>query len=157
MSEYTIGFLATFSGLGLLLSSLLYFLGGRKDKWLRRFLGSAILTLTLLIVSYFLKVFSWWLLLTYVPITLGYCLPYGAELFWSKVGKRTIYALCVISSGLICAIVFGGNAWFILPLHIGVGLFTVYLGVTNPIHAASEEFFASLLINLGLIMYPFFC
>ena len=72
-----------------------------------------------------------------------------------KVIRRSIYAVGVCGAGLIYCLTFNGNAWLIFPLHIGVGIWSVWLGVKNPLHAKAEEFFISMLLNIGLIMYPF--
>lgn len=72
-----------------------------------------------------------------------------------KIIKRTIFALAVISAGLICCFSMGGNAWAVFPLHVFIGMGSVYLGVTNPIQAASEEVFVCALLNICLMMYPF--
>lgn len=155
MSEYTILWTAFGSLIGLSLACLLYALGGRSGKWKRRFIGSLILASTVSICSFVMGKFSWWLLLTYPCLIFGFSMGYGADTTLWKIIRRSIYALCVISAGLVFCFVFGGNAWWVLPIHIGVGLFSVYLGVRNPIWASSEEIFVCALLNFGLCVYPF--
>ena len=72
-------------------------------------------------------------------------------------GNRTIFALvsAFVAAGLVFCVVLGGKAWVILPLHVGVGLFSIYLGLTNPIHAPAEEGLICVLLNLGFVAYPF--
>jgi hypothetical protein len=154
-NEYFIGYMAFFSLLGLASGCLLYMLGGRQGKWIRRFLGSLIISMDVYTTSVVLGTFNWWLLLIYPVLAIGFSLGYGADILWKKIVKRTIFALAVLSAGLICCFSMGGNAWVVFPCHVGIGLWSVYLGVRNPLQAAAEETFVCALLNLGLIMYPF--
>jgi len=72
-----------------------------------------------------------------------------------KIFRRTLYALTVCSSGLLFCLSVGGNTWLLLPLHLGVGAWSIWLGIRNPIHAAAEEGLVCVLLCLGLISYPF--
>jgi len=153
MTEYDTVWQAFGAGIGLVLSSLLYSLGGRSGKWKRRFVGSFILAGTLVTLCLLRGLFSWWLLLTWPLLVAGYSIGYGADLLGVKVLKRLVYAITVISAGVVCAYLF--SAWWVLIPHVGVGLWSVYLGVRNPVEAAAEEFFISMLLGLGLMMYPF--
>lgn len=155
MSEYTPLWTAFGSLIGLSLSCLLYALGGREGKWKRRFVASFILALTVNLASLIMGRFSFWLFLAFPALIAGFSLGYGADVLIWKVIRRSIYALGVIGSGLIFCLVFGGNAWWVLPIHIGVGLFSVYLGVRNPVYASAEEVFVCALLNIGLCIYPF--
>ena len=155
MSELQTGVL-TFVGLiGLSCGCFLYMLGGRSDKWLRRFVASLIITATSVILSTFMGKFSWWLVTIYPILMTGMSLGYGADETWLKVIKRSLFGLAVVSAGLIYCLCFGGNMWWILLIHIGIAVWSVFLGVKSTIHAASEETFICFLLNAGLIMYPF--
>lgn len=155
MSEYKILYVAFGSLIGLSLSCLLYSLGGREGKWKRRFIASLILAITVSVASLVMGKFNFWLLLIYPALIAGFSMGYGADTFWGKIIRRTLYALSVIASGLVFCFTFGGNTWWVLPVHAGVGLFSIYLGVKNPMAAASEEIFVCALLNIGLCMYPF--
>jgi hypothetical protein len=155
MSEYTILYTAFGSMIGLSLACLLYALGGRDGKWKRRFIASLILAITVNLASLVMGVFSFWLFLAFPSLIVGFSMGYGADTLMAKIIRRSIYALSVIASGLIFCLVFGGNAWWVLPVHIGVGLFSIYLGVRNPLVAAAEEVFVCALLNIGLCAYPF--
>lgn len=155
MIETYIGTLAAISLVGLAGGCFLYMLGGRKDKYLRRFIGSLVIAGTSVIMSALMKRFSFWLLLTYPVIAAGMTIGYGANEVFLKILKRSLFAAGVASAGLVYCFVFGGNAWWVLIPHVGVGAWSVYLGVKNPLFASAEECFICALLNLGLLMYPF--
>lgn len=156
MNEYVIGYTAVGALVGMALACLFYMLGGRSGKWKRRFVGSLILATTLCICAYIMHKFSWWLALTYPTLAIGFSFGYGAnDTTMHKIERRLIYALAVTLSGVVCSIVMQGNAWMVLVPHVGIGLWSIWLGVKNPIQAASEEVFVCALLNLGLMMYPF--
>lgn len=155
MSEYTIGYTAVGALFGMSLACLLYMLGGRNGKWKRRFIGSLILSTTVCLCAHIMHRFSWWLTLTYPALAIGFSFGYGGDTTLKKIYKRLIYALAVMSSGVVCAVVMQGNAWMVLVPHIGIGLWSIWLGVKNPLFAASEEVFVCASLSLGLVMYPF--
>ena len=99
--------------------------------------------------------FYWWYLAIWPLLAIGFSLGYGADIIWEKILKRTIFALMVLSSALLCAVVVGGNGWLLLVYCVGVGLWSVWLGVTNPVAAAGEEFFVCMTLCLGLMGFPF--
>lgn len=156
MNEFNIIWQATGAGVGLVLSSMLYAIGGRTGgpgKWVRRFAGSFILALTIWVVCWLRECFSWGLLGVWPLLSIGYHLGYGADTLPAKIIRRSVYAITVLLAGGLMAWLL--SAWAILIPHVGVGLFSVYLGVKNPTEAAFEEFFISMLLGLGLIAYPF--
>lgn len=155
MNETQIGNLAAGSLLGLTIASTLYMLGGRSHKWLRRYVASFVLAMTINGTSAMLGKWNPLLLLIYPLLVFGFSLGYGGDTVWSKVLRRMAYAIGVLSAGLVASIALVGNAWWVLPFHAGVALFSTYLGVRNPIHAAAEEVFVCTTLNLGLIAYPF--
>lgn len=155
MNEYTILYTAFGSMIGLSLACLLYALGGREGKWKRRFIASLILSITLNLAALVMGRFSLWLLLAFPALITGFSMGYGADTLIGKLIRRSIYAVSVIASGLIFCFTFGGVAWWVLPVHVGVGLFSIYLGVRNPVYAAAEEVFVCALLNIGLCIYPF--
>lgn len=135
--------------------SVLYSLGGYRGKWKRRFVGSFIITAAFNGVCAWRGLWSPWLLISF-PVLIGaFCLPYGADTIFPKILKRTTVVLACLMTGLGFCILNGGNAWWVFVPHAGIGLWSVYLGVKNPIQARAEEGFICVLLCLGLMMYPF--
>lgn len=162
MSEYGIVWLSGLSGLGLVISSTLYSLGGRSKKWLRRWLGSFILATVVNFTFHMMGRWSPWYLGIFALLALSYHLGYGASNTIEKVVRRTLYALAVLMSGLLCAIVLiaSGNVSImnvctLFVIHTMLCGISVIIGVRNPVYAANEEFFVSMVLNLCLILYPF--
>jgi hypothetical protein len=156
MSETMIGLIPAIGSLVMVVGCIFYMLGGRSNKWLRRFIGSLICATAVWLTAYILGVFQWVMLWTY-PLTilrfsLGYC-PDNPT--WQRVLKRSIIAVSVAANGLIFCFALGGTAWLILPLQVFIALGSVWLGVKNPMPAAAEEFFVCLLLEEGDLMYPF--
>ena len=155
MNEYSIGFIFTGSMIGLVIASMLYWIGGRAVKIIRR-MGSALtLGLTVNIASFLMKVWNPWLLGIFILLLCGFAMGYGANTTIQKLIRRSLYAIAVCTSGLVFCLTLGGNAWLILPLHIGVGIWSIWLGLKNPLYAPAEEGFICVLLNLGLCAYPF--
>ena len=155
MDEYLIVWQATSAGLALVAASCLYSLGGRSGKWKRRFVASFVLASAITGIALWRGIFDWWFLLTYPILSIGFLLGYGADSTGIKILKRTIYAVTVISAGLVFCFVLGGKTWLVLIPHAGIGLWSVFMGVKNPIAAAAEEFFICMILNIGLMMYLF--
>jgi len=155
LSEYEVTYLVGGVGLGLVIASFLYALGGRHNKLWRRLGSALVLSLTVIIATIFKSLWDIRLLIIFPLLFIGFSVGYGAEHLSFKLLRRTIYALGVSLSGGIFIWILGSKALFILIPHIGVGLWSVYLGVKNPIDAPAEEFFVCLLLNAGLCMYPF--
>ncbi len=155
MSETMIGYLAFGTLIGLAVGCLFYMLGGREGKWKRRFVGSLVIAGTSISASILMGKFSWYLLLAYPVLIAGMSLGYGGDTLITKFTRRLLFALGVCSAGLVYAFTFGGNAWLILVPHIGIGLWSIWLGIKNPIEAAAEEIFICAFLCLGLMMYPF--
>ena len=155
MNEYNTLFQWGVSMLGLTISSFLYAWGGISGKWRRRFVGSFILACTINGVCAWRGVWSPYFLIVY-PLTIGaWVLPYGSDRFFTKVLLRTSFALAACMSGLIFCIIMGGNAWWLLIPHVGVALWSVYLGVKNPIESTAEQGVICVLLSIILICYPF--
>lgn len=155
MSEYTTMYQATAAGLALVLASFFYSWGGRNGKWKRRFIASLILSCAVNGLLLWRGMWHPLALATYPLLSAGFSLGYGAEGIYNKFIKRLSYASAICLSGLILALALSGNAWFVLIPHAGIGAWSVYMGVRNPIEAAAEEFFICMILNLGLMMYPF--
>lgn len=156
MSEYVLLYQITGAGLALVFASFLYSLGGREGKWKRRFVASFVLSTTVCVCCLLRGIFSWWMLFTYPLLIGGFSLGYGGtDIPWQKVLKRLVYALACCMAGVLMAFLIRGNAFWVLPFHLGIGMFSIYLGVKNPLQAAGEEFIICMILNLPLITYAF--
>ncbi len=154
MTETNIGYLAIGALIGLAIGSLCYMLGGRKDKWRRRILGSAIISTTVIAGCIVFGLFNWFQLLIYLALFGGFSLGYGGT-SKEKIFRRAIYCLGVCVSGAIMAWTLGGSAWALFILHLCVAGGSIFFAIKNPIHAAAEEVLVCVLLNLVLVFYPF--
>ena len=154
-AEYLTVWQSFAAGAGLVIGSGLYSMGGRSRKWLRRFLGAAVLAGTVCGISAWRGIFNPFMLAVFPVLVGGFSLGYGGDQISVKLRKRALCCLAVCMAGLVMAICIGGNAWMVLPFHFGVAIFSVYLGLINPIAAAAEEFFICLILNTGLMAYAF--
>lgn len=155
MSETWIGTIALIGLIIIAIGCWFYMWGGRSDKWKRRFIGSLICSSAIWIESLLLGVFNFWQLLVYPFTILYFSLGYGSSILITKIIKRSIVVLFSLVVGFIMCLTIGDKAWLILPLQTIIGAGSIWLGVKNPIAAASEEFFVCLLLNICNIMYPF--
>lgn len=156
MNEMTLTYKFIAGLVGLVLASFFYAWGGRSGKWKRRFVGSFILALTVNIL--FIAMGKWiaWYLLIYPLLAIGFSMGYGGtDNVGKKIIRRSVYALVVLTSGAFCAYFVGGGAWIMLAVHVGVGMFSVLLGTRNVLPASVEEPLICMVLNLGLICYPF--
>jgi len=156
MTEYTTNYQVVSAGLGLVIASALYSWGGRgRTTKLWRRIGSAfILGLIFNLLTLVREIWSAWFLL--IPLLLfgGFSLGYGSDYFETKLLKRTVYALAIIFSGVVVCIIMQAGWWILIP-HAGIGLWSIYLGIKSIIETPAEEFFICMILNLGLLMYPF--
>jgi hypothetical protein len=153
LNEYQILWTAVGSLVGLVVAAALYSLGGRSGKWRRRYVASAVLTGTIIASSLLMTTFTWWSLLCYPLLVLTFSLGYGAESLVVKVLKRSLVAVCGIIATL--PLIIPGLHLVLLPLQLILIPVYVWLGVRNPVPAASEEVFICIVLNLGLVMLPF--
>lgn len=154
MSEYTIGYIATGSLIGLAVACLLYMLGGRRHKAIRRFGGSFVIALTVNLASFFMGIYSFWYLLIY-PLKIGeFSMGYGGHSLPRQVQRGLIVATSALC-GLIFCLTMGGMAWIVLAIQVIVGAITILFAFKNPIWAAAEEVLVCVLNNGVLIFYPF--
>lgn len=133
----------------------LYSMGGYSGKWKRRFVGSFILSAGFNGLCAWRGLWSPWLLTAFPALIFSFCLPYGADTLFPKIVKRGSVVLAILGSGLAFCLVHGGNAWWVMIPHFGVGLWTVFLGVKSGIQSRAEEGFICLFLTSGLLMYPF--
>lgn len=155
MSETWTG---TVAFIGLLITAVgcfFYMLGGRSNKWLRRFIGSLICSTAIWVEALLMGVFDWWQLLTYPLLAIVFSLGYGSDIPLTKIIKRFIVVLGSMSVGILLWLTIGGASWMILPLQFMIALGSIWLGVKNPVQAAAEEFFVCLLLTECNLLYPF--
>ena len=158
MSEVNLSYLVFGCSVGISIGCLLYSLGGRDEfpKSFRRFGGSFVLSLSLWIAYFLMGLWNWWLLLLY-PLTVSvFVLGYGSNILLQKIFKRSYIVIASLISSVGICVLYGESTWFILPAEVIVAGVTVYLGVKNPIQAASEEFFVCAFLWMPKLMYPFF-
>lgn len=155
MTEFIIGTIPlagwTLQGVG----NWLYMVGGRSNKWIRRFIGSLVCSSAVCAEALFLKVFSFFMLIDYPLCILSFCLGYGSDKLPTKIAKRSLVVGCSLLSGVLFCLIIGGKAWLLLPLHAVIGAGSIYLGVVNPVQAAAEEFFVCALLRTCNLMYVF--
>ena len=127
-----------------------YVIGGRGEKWVRRFLGGIGFGSGIILISLLMHRFNWWLLALPAAYPIALSVGYGSDTFWGKVAKRGFYGLIF---GLI-----GLYAGFFLNIYLGIVqlilpvIVCVFLGVFNPTRAVDEE----AMIALALIIHvPF--
>ena len=139
MSEYAIGHAACIALGGLVLACWFYMLGGRNGKYLRRYVGSAVLTITVALTANFMGNFSWWIVLIYPMKVLEFSMGYGVSGDTPQWIKRLKVTGVSVVSGLILVFVFGGQSALLLIPHAWLGAITTQFAFKNPIHAAAEE------------------
>lgn len=154
MNETWLGSIPAIQAVILVIGCFLYMLGGRNCKWKRRFLGSFICATAVWVGLLLMGKFRWATLGLYPLLMIAFSLGYGAEVIFTKIIKRGLIVAFLCLSGVLLAWSLGGRAWEILPLQAFIGIGSIYLGVRNPVHAASEEFFVCLLLTECLLMYP---
>ena len=155
MEEYIQLYQITGAGIALVFASFLYSAGGRSGKWKRRFLASLVMATTINVLFLMRGMYHYALLAIYPLQIAAYSLGYSADTTIGKVVRRLICALCACLSGLLCCLLFQGQAWLILPFQVGVAVWSIWLGVKNPVFAPVEEFLICMTLNLGLLAYPF--
>ena len=156
MNEYKILWTGAASLIGLVIASTLYAIGGRKYKAIRRFGGSLILTVTIVMSAIVMEVYSHMLWIIYPLLAAGFSLGYGGDGFWEKLTRRSIYAIAICGSGLFLALLFGvPNGFNLFYIHLVMGAISVALGLANPVYAPIEEMLVCMVLNIMLIAYPY--
>lgn len=143
MSETNIGILAVI-GLGIcVVDSLLWMLGGRSGKWKRRYIGSALQTLGINILSIFAGTWVWQFVVSVIPEVGSRTLGYGGDTTSEKIMRRTVFALGSLVVGVCLAwgCGFNGNSITLLICQAVASIVSIILGVKNPLPAAVEETF----------------
>lgn len=155
MNEFIIGTIPLAGWVIQGVGNWLYMVGGRSNKWIRRFIGAFLCTSAICVEALFLNVFSFWMLIDYPLTVISFHLGYGSSQLKTKIAKRFLVVAMSLLSGILFCFIIGGSSWLILPLHFMIASGSVYLGVVNPIQAASEEFFVCALLRICNLMYVF--
>lgn len=142
---------------GLLFASVvLYMIGGTAgfgeyNKAWRRFVASGLLSANAIMVSFMANSFDWRYFLMFIPIAVGFSLPYGGSSTAKKILQRTIYALGVLGACFVGLWITGFTffGWVVMALALIIGLSSVVLGVVNPYkNAPLEQGLICLVLNM---------
>ncbi len=115
-----------------------YAAGGRHDKWIRRYVGSALLMAGCHFLAITSNCWSPWMILSSITFPFALSVGYGADSVPDKLRKRAIYGLAVGAASAPFLMPIG--LWHALFFQIGLAVgSSVYLGVTNPTSAVGEE------------------
>lgn len=143
MSETTQQFIEFGKIIWLALFSLFYGLGGINNKWLRRYVGSILLTGGFCLFAYLYGKFSYWYLSCFFLYLLVLSTGYGVNsklmrLTKSKILTRIIYGILLALCSFLVAWL--NSQWLMFGLHILIcGIIVGVLGSQNPVKARSEE------------------
>jgi len=143
MTEMTIGTLASI-GIGICaLDSFLWMWGGRVGKWKRRYVGAALQTAGINILSLITGTWAWQFVTAIIPEVISRCMGYGGDSTGEKIKRRTVFALGSLAAGAMLAwgVGFTGAAITLLICQAIASAVTIILGVKNPLPAAVEEVF----------------
>lgn len=154
-----VGTIALLGGMGFL-GNVCYMLGGTEGfgLWMRRFLGVAIIAGATNIGALILGNWAWQYLLFFPLLGAGMSLGYGSKVVWIKVAKRALFALGVLTCGIVGMWMhdFSGAAWLIFGLSLATGLTSIALGVLNPLtNAPVEQFIICQLLTMYTIFWAF--
>ena len=143
MSEWDLVLAAPLKLIPTMLFALCYVIGGRHEKWVRRYIGPTIFTLSCAILAQVFSQFSpkILVLLLFAPVlTLGY--PNDTA--------RLFYVLTLSVSALVAGAVFGSTLGYLQAIYtLATG---IYFTIGHPEKAVNEE----ALIEIGsVILIPF--
>jgi len=156
MNEFNLGILAVIA-LGICVVDCFFWMwGGRSGKWRRRFIGSAIQTLGINILSLIVGTWVWQKLVSMIGEIGSRVLGYGGNTTSEKILRRSVFAGGSLVAGAILAwsCGFTGKAIILLICQTVASIVSIILGVKNPLPAAVEEVFVCLslkYINYGYI------
>jgi hypothetical protein len=130
-------------------------LGGRRNKWLRRFIAPLFQETSTNICSTIMGIWNAWLLITYVLVAIGLSFGYGGDTLGKKAIRRTIYCIANLAVGGLFIWLYGPKMFWVFIPNAGVAAWSIYMGIKNPIYAAAEEVFVCALLYLMTGAYPF--
>ena len=155
MNEMMLGIFASVA-LGVCVIDCLFWMwGGRKGKWKRRYIGSALQTIAINVISFLVGTWVWQFALSLVPEIASRTLGYGGDTIGEKIMRRSVFAAGSLVAGVCLAwgLGFSHNAIIILICQAIASIVSIVLGVWNPVPAAVEETFVCL--SLKYINYFF--
>lgn len=152
--------LVAFGGFSSFLASVFYMMGGTEPwkKWIRRYLGTFLLSLSLNLIAIVNTCWHWQYMLTYAFLILGFSLPYGADTVSEKIFKRSVFVVGSLLASFVClwAIDFSVFGWVVFVLQSLIGLGSIVLGVINPFkNAPLEQYLISQLLTLFFVFWSF--
>lgn len=156
MSEFNLGTLAAIA-LGICVIDCFFWMwGGRSGKWKRRYVGAAIQTLGINIISLITGTWAWQFILALGGEFGSRSMGYGGETTGEKVMRRAVFAVGSLVAGAMLAwgLGFNGKAITLLICQVIASIVSIILGVKNPLPAAVEEVFVCLslkYINYGYL------
>ena len=155
MKEINITHIAALSGLGLVIGSWCYSLGGRDEvsKAVRRFVTPAILTCTIMLTGWLMGNFSWWMVCLYGFICLTLIQGYSGDSGHGLIKRLGIVATSVLTGAFLCLLI--GKGWILLIPHTVISGTTVMYSIKNPLRAAAEEFVIAMCNFMILMFYVF--
>ena len=157
MNEFTLGTLAV-AGLAVcVIDSFFWMWGGRKGKYKRRFIGSAIQTAGINVLSILVGSWCWQFLASIVPEIISRSLGYGGDTLKEKILRRTVFAIGSLGVGCFLAwgVGFTGKAITILICQAIASIGSIILGIKNPLPAAVEEVFVCISLKYFNYAYLF--
>jgi hypothetical protein len=156
VSEFNLGLLASIGLAICVIDCFLWMWGGRQGKWKRRYVGAALQTLGVNILSLIIGTWVWQFLLALGPEIGSRSMGYGGDTTSEKVMRRAVFATGSLAAGAILAwgMGFTGKAITLLICQAVASIVSIILGVKNPLPAAVEEVFVCLslkYINWGYL------
>jgi hypothetical protein len=153
MNEYTHGWLATAKLLLIVAFATLYWIGGRKNKWVRRISGGLLISIGTVGFAVILKTFSPWHLLAIAAYPGALTLGYGGSTTPVKLHRRILFGAAVGACAFIFALPLGFKPILAAAFQMAVAIqASVVLGLLNPFEAAEEE---AVIAALSVALVPF--
>lgn len=153
MSEWTIGWLATAKLLLIVAFATLYWVGGRRRKWIRRIAGGLLISAGTIGFAFAFGTFSSWHLLAIVAYPAALSLGYGGSTTPAKLRRRLLYGVAVGACAFLFALPLGFKATLAAAFQLGLAIqASVALGLLNPFEAAEEE---AVIATASVLLVPF--
>jgi hypothetical protein len=153
MSEWTTGWLTTARLLLIAAFATLYWIGGRRRKWIRRIAGGLLISVGTIGFAVALGTFSPWHLLALAAYPAALSLGYGGTRTPVKLRRRLIFGAAVGACSLLFALPVGFKETLAAAFQIALAIqASVVLGLLNPFEAAEEE---GVIAALSVALVPF--
>jgi len=153
MTEWTIGWLATAKLLLIVSFATLYWIGGRKRKWIRRVAGGLLISVGTIGFAAAMGTFSPWHLLAVAVYPGALTLGYGGSTTPVKLRRRLLFGAAVGACAFTFALPLGLKATLAAAFQIALAIqASVVLGLLNPFEAAEEE---AVIATASVLLVPF--